>query len=123
MKKLIKTYLWSKISQERLYNLAMLSIKNDMTKTIDSEMILMSRGCHYFLIVPNTSFFLSVRVFNSQTLKIISKVESFLGPNKQGTPAEGRRIQQPKLCEKNNKVEDNSPKTLIKKSSSFDSEI
>ena len=37
--KLIKTYLWSTISQENLNNLAMLSIENDIIKTIDFEMI------------------------------------------------------------------------------------
>ena len=42
---------------------------------------------------------------------MISPVESFLWPDKQGTPEEGRRIQRPKNCEKNNKDEDNSPKT------------
>ena len=47
-----------------------------------------------------------------QTLKKISLVESFLCPDKQGTPEKGRRIQQPKHCEKNNKDENNSPKTL-----------
>ena len=38
--KLIKTYLRSTISQERLNNLAMLSIENDIAKTIDLEIIL-----------------------------------------------------------------------------------
>ena len=52
---------------------------------------------------------------NSQTLKMISQVESFLCPDKQRTPEEGRRILQPKHCEKNNKDEDNSPKTLTDK--------
>ena len=38
--KLIKTYLRSTISQERLNNLAMLSIENYIAKTIDLENIL-----------------------------------------------------------------------------------
>lgn len=38
--KLIKTYLRSTISQERLNNLAMISIENDIAKTIDLENIL-----------------------------------------------------------------------------------
>ena len=38
--KLIKTYFQSTISQERLDNLAMLSIENDIAKTIDLEDIL-----------------------------------------------------------------------------------
>ena len=42
---------------------------------------------------------------------MISKVESFLCPDKQVTPEEDRRIQRPKRCEKNNKDEENSPKT------------
>ena len=52
-------------------------------------------------------------MINSQTLKIISQVESFLCPDKQGTPDEGRRIQR---CEKKpNNDEDNSTKTLADK--------
>ena len=46
---------------------------------------------------------------------MISQVESFLCPDKQGTPEEGRSIQRPKRCEKNNNDEDNSPKTLTDK--------
>ena len=46
---------------------------------------------------------------------MISQVETFLYPDKQGTPEEGRRIQWPKRCEKKNKDEDNSPKTLTDK--------
>ena len=46
--------------------------------------------------------------------KKISQVESFLCPDKQGTPEEGRRIQRPKRSEKN-KDEDNSLKTLTDK--------
>ena len=47
---------------------------------------------------------------------MISQVESFLCPDQQGTPEEGRWIQQPKRSEKNNnKAEDNSPKTLTDK--------
>ena len=46
---------------------------------------------------------------------LISQVESFLCPDKQGTPEDGRRIQQLKRSEKNNKDEDNSPKTLTDK--------
>ena len=46
---------------------------------------------------------------------MISHVESFLCPDKQGTLEEGWRIQQLKRCEKNNKDEDNSPKTLTDK--------
>ena len=51
-------------------------------------------------------------LINSQTLKMISQVESFLCPDKQGTPEEGRRIQQPKHCvtTNDNKDEENSPK-------------
>ena len=52
---------------------------------------------------------------NGQTLKMISQVESFLYPEKQGTPEEGWRIQQPKRCEKNNKDEDNCLETLTDK--------
>ena len=43
---------------------------------------------------------------------IIKLVESFLCPDKQVTPEESRSTQRPKRCEKNNKDEDNSPKTL-----------
>ena len=39
-------------------------------------------------------------LINSQTLKTISEVESFLCPDKQETPEEGRRIRWPKRCEK-----------------------
>ena len=48
---------------------------------------------------------------------MISQDESFLCPDKQGTPEEGQRIQRPKRCENknNNKDEDNSPKTLTDK--------
>ena len=48
---------------------------------------------------------------------MISKVESFLYPDKQETPEEDRRIQRPKGYENknNNKDEDNSPKTHIDK--------
>ena len=46
---------------------------------------------------------------------MISQVESFLYPDKQGTPEEGRRIQRPKRCENNNEDEDNSPKALTDK--------
>ena len=49
----------------------------------------------------------------SQTLKVISQVESFLCPDKQGTSEKGRMIQRPKRCEKNNKDEDNSPQKLL----------
>ena len=52
---------------------------------------------------------------NSQTLKMISNIESFLCPDKQETPEEGQRIQWPKRCEKNIKDEDNSPKILTDK--------
>ena len=46
---------------------------------------------------------------------MISQVESFLCPDKQGTPEEGQTIQRPKRSEKNNKDEDHSPKTLTDK--------
>ena len=47
---------------------------------------------------------------------MISQVESFLCPDKQGTPEEGRMIQPPKRYNNNNnKDEDNSPKTLTDK--------
>ena len=46
---------------------------------------------------------------------MISQVESFLCPDKQRTPEEGPRIQQPKRCERNNKDEENIPKTLNEK--------
>ena len=55
-------------------------------------------------------------IFTSQTLKMISLVESFLCPDKQGTPEEAQRIQRPKPCEKKpNKNENNNPKTLSDK--------
>ena len=41
--------------------------------------------------------------FLNQTLEMISQIESFLYPDKQGTPEEGRRIQRLKRCEKTNK--------------------
>ena len=47
--------------------------------------------------------------------KMTSQVEAFLCPDKQGTPEEGRKIQQLKRWEKNDKDEDNSPKTLTDK--------
>ena len=43
---------------------------------------------------------------------MVSQVELFLCPDKQGTPEEDQRIQKPKHGEKNNKDKDNSPKTL-----------
>ena len=45
-------------------------------------------------------------------LKHVSQVESFLCPDKQGTPEESWRIQWPQHCvsTNNNKDEDNSPK-------------
>ena len=46
---------------------------------------------------------------------MISLVESFLCPDKQGTPEEGRKIQGLSRCERNNKDEDNSPKNLSDK--------
>ena len=48
------------------------------------------------------------RLIRSQTLKMISQVESYLCPDKQGTSEEGRSIQQPKprVTTKNNKDED-----------------
>ena len=46
---------------------------------------------------------------------MISQIESFLCPDKQGTPEKGWRIQWLKHCGKNNKDEDNSPKTLTDK--------
>ena len=50
-------------------------------------------------------------LFNQQTLKIISRIESFLCPDKQGTPKEGWRIQRPKcLSIHHHKDKDNSPK-------------
>ena len=50
---------------------------------------------------------------NSQTLKMISLVKSFLYPDKQSKPVEGwRRIQPRKCCAtNNNKDEDKSPKS------------
>ena len=51
-------------------------------------------------------------LINSQTLRMISQVASFLYTDKQGTPEEGQRIQCPKHCVLNylNKDEDNSVK-------------
>ena len=50
-------------------------------------------------------------LINSQSLKMISQVESFLCPDKQGTSEKGQRIQQLKRVSTNNhKDEDNSPK-------------
>ena len=51
---------------------------------------------------------------NDSTREIIfkSQVESFLFPDKQGTPEVGQKIQWLKCCENKNKDEDNSPKTL-----------
>ena len=56
-------------------------------------------------------------LINSQTLKMISQVESFLCPDEQGTLEEGWRIHQPKCCvsTNNNKDEDNSPKNYNQK--------
>ena len=45
---------------------------------------------------------------------MISQVESFLCPDKQGTPEEGRRIQRPKCGEKN-PIKMKSPKTFTDK--------
>ena len=47
---------------------------------------------------------------------MISQVESFPCPDKQGTPEEGRRIKRPKRwgSTNNNKDEDNSPKNHTK---------
>ena len=50
-------------------------------------------------------------LINSQTLKMISQVESFLCQNKQGIAEKGRRIQLSKsVSTNNNKAEDNNPK-------------
>ena len=50
-------------------------------------------------------------LINSQTLKMISQVESFLCPYKQGMSEEGQRIQWLKcVSTNNNKDEDNSSK-------------
>ena len=51
-------------------------------------------------------------LINSQTLKMISQVESFLCLHKQKTPEEGLRIHRPKqyVSIHHNKDEDNSPK-------------
>ena len=71
------------------------------------------------MIQPKKSFFKfdcwSNKVFYSQTIKMVFQFESFLCPDKQGTPADGRRIQWPKRCEKNNKDNDNSPNILTDK--------
>ena len=63
------------------------------------------------IIWIRSSYFLNV-LFDQQTLKMISWVESFLCPDKQGTPEEGQRIEHPKHCvlTNNNKDEDNSQK-------------
>ena len=44
----------------------------------------------------NSSFLNAL--FDQQTFKMISQVESFLCPDMQGTPEEVRRIQRPKRC-------------------------
>ena len=51
-------------------------------------------------------------LINCQTLKMISQVESFLCPDKQGKPEKDWRIEQLKHCvtTNNNKDEDKSPK-------------
>ena len=51
-------------------------------------------------------------MFDQQTLKTISQIESFQCPDKQWRSEEGRRIQQPKRCITTNKIKDkdNSPK-------------
>ena len=58
--------------------------------------------------------YLEIKLYliNSQTLEIISQVESFLWLDKQGIPEKGRRIQRPKCHDsiKHYKYEDNSPK-------------
>ena len=50
-------------------------------------------------------------LIKSQTLKMISQVESFLCPDKPGTPGEGRWIHRPKrfASTNNNKDVANSP--------------
>ncbi len=55
-------------------------------------------------------------LINSQTLKMISQVESFLCPDKQETPEQGRRIQRLKRCASTNgnKDEDNRLKITTK---------
>ena len=55
------------------------------------------------------------RLFKILFIHKIPQVESFLHPDKQGTPEEGRGIQRPKRFEKNDNDEDNSPKTLTDK--------
>ena len=67
--------------------------------------------------IPQMSLvYLTVKVlkcsFDSQTFKIISQVELFLCPEKQGTPEDGRMLQRPKRCVStyHNKDEDNGPK-------------
>ena len=56
-----------------------------------------------------------------QTLKMISRVESFLCPDKQGAHEEDRRIPRPKryVTINNNKDEDNSRKNHTKYYSSY----
>ena len=66
-------------------------------------------------------WFLSVRVFVLlSSLKMISQAESFLCPDKQGTPEESGWIQWPKRGGNNNTDEDNSPKTLTDKKYKYD---
>ena len=65
------------------------------------------KQCHHYLN--------NIIIFHERLVWLtvkLSQVESFPYPNKQGTPEEGRRIQQPKCCvtTNNNKDEDNSPK-------------
>ena len=74
-------------------------------------------GHHIISGLPQVSpVYLGIEMVQpGKSIKMISQVESFLCPDKQGTPEEGRRIQRPKRCKKNNKDEHNSPKTLTKK--------
>ena len=65
-------------------------------------------GCQLYSLLNDSTG----EIIFKLTLKIISLVESFLCPDKQGTPEESRRIQRPKRCvsTNSNKDEVNSPK-------------
>ena len=64
------------------------------------------------IIWITSSWFLNA-LLDQQTLEMISQVESFLCPNKQGSLKESRGIQWLKCCvsTNNNKDEENSPKS------------
>ena len=79
-------------------------------RLFSSSLLFFSWNTMFWLIQTSLSQTIFCLI-NSQTLKMISLVESFLCPDKQETPEEGQRMQWPKCVSTNyNKDKDNSQK-------------